>query len=157
MKAQEVKSFGRVSEVTQLVIYFQTKNASFFQTPSAKDSILFLLNNNPNILETVQRVEIDSQKIVFNRIILSLDLFFSDDEIEGYVYDSVYRTVPFLRKIYMGYMNYPAKNSNSLSSTEGVALMYQSELYLYFCDTKTYLKNINSLFAYIQRLYLKRK
>ena len=148
---QIVKYNSDISEISRLVQYFENKPASFFQQTIAKDSIIYFINNNDRIKSNIEIRKIDIQKILFNRILLSLELFFKEDEIESYAYDSIYGRVPFLKKIYKLYLNYPEKNINSFSSQEGVALMYQEELYLYFCDKREYLENIDFLLNSIHR------
>ncbi len=148
---------GRAHEIAQFISHFEKTNAAFFQTTAAKDSIFFLLNNKSKLLQTSRHATVDTQKALFNRDLLSLELFFSAEEIENYAFDYIYRNVDFLKKIYFLYLNYPAKNINSFSSQESVALMYQVELYLYFNNKITFLNNVSALVNQIQTLYKKRK
>jgi hypothetical protein len=143
-------------EISQFIRHFEGIPSSFFQTTKAKDSILFLLNNNSKLLQakSINKM-VDLQAVTFNRDLLSLELFFPIEQIGNYYFDSVYRNVQFLKKIYSLYLNYPAKNIGSFSSQESVALMYQAELYLYFSDKENYIKSIKSLIFYIDSLYSK--
>ena len=141
-----------VSEISHLVKHFDGTDPSYFLAKKAGDSILFLLNNKEAILEKNSHKSPDVQKLIFDRILLSLDLFFPAEEIEAYAFDSVYRGVPFLWKIYSQYLNYPAKNINSFSSQESVELMYQAELYIYFVDDKTFIKCNKAVLDYLQKL-----
>lgn len=142
----------QIIEIEQFVSHFQNANFLFFQSKAAKDSIIFLLNNKPKLAD-ISKNKIDTQKILFNRKLLSLELFFSEDEIQTYAFDNIYRNVAFLKKIYSQYLNYPEKTINSFSSQESVALMYQVELYLYFSSQSIYIKNIKSLLDYVNILY----
>lgn len=145
-------------EISQFIKHFEGVNASFFQTIKARDSILFLLNNNLKLLQTESiNKKVDLQAVSFNRDLISLELFFPIEQIEDYIFDSVYRNVQFLKKIYSLYLNYPAKNIGSFSSQESVALMYQVELYLYFSNKSMYLKNIKNLIDYVNILYNRKK